>query len=244
MELQKTQILKPQAMRLNKFISSNSEFSRRKADELIEAGKVFINDEEVQEHGVQVDPDKDIVRINNTELSSNTEKVYIALNKLADYITTRSDDFKRKTVMDLVPKIPNLKPVGRLDKGTEGLLLFSNDGEFINKYTHPKFECEKEYFVKAAGLLTDSIKYKLENGVVIEGKKTSRARIRIIKKAKNQTTLTITIHEGRNRQIRKMFASVNSDVKYLQRVRIGKISLGHLKKGKFRKLTIQEINAN
>lgn len=231
-------------MRLNKFISSNSEFSRRKADELISEGKVFINNKKVEELGVQVDPDKDVVTIDGKVIAGKTEKVYIALNKLADYITTRSDEHKRKTVMELVPKIPNLKPVGRLDKDTEGLILFSNDGEFINKYTHPKFECEKEYFAKIAGLLSDENKSLLENGVIIEGKKTSKAKIKIIKRSKKQTTLTITIHEGRNRQIRKMFASIRNDVKYLQRVRIGKISLGHLKKGKYRKLTTQEINAN
>lgn len=231
-------------MRLNKFISSNSEFSRRKADELIQAGKVFINNKKNQTLGIQIDPEKDKVEINGKIITAKTEKIYLALNKPADHITTRHDEQNRKTVMDLVPKIPNLKPVGRLDKDTEGLLLFSNDGEFINKYTHPRFECKKEYFVKIAGLLSDEKKSELENGIKIDDKKTSKAKIRIIKCSKKQTTLTITIHEGRNRQIRKMFASLGHDVKYLQRIRIGKISLGPLKKGKYRKLTPREINAN
>ncbi|MFH1533929.1 MAG: pseudouridine synthase [Nitrospirota bacterium] len=231
-------------IRLNKFISSNSEFSRRKADELIQNGKVFINNKKVQTLGTQIDPDKDKIEINGKIINHKSEKIYLALNKPADHITTRSDDFNRKTVMDLVPKIPNLKPVGRLDKDTEGLLLFSNDGEFINKYTHPKYECEKEYFGKISGLISDEKISKLENGIIIDNKKTSKAKIKIIKRSKIQTTLTITIHEGRNRQIRKMFASLGNDVKYLQRMRIGKISLGPLKKGQYRKLTTQEINAN
>ena len=146
--------------------------------------------------------------------------------------------------MELVPKIKNLKPVGRLDKDSEGLLLFSNDGEFINKYTHPKFECEKEYFVTISGGISAQNIKKLENGVKLEGKKTYPSQIKVKSASKNQTSLTIKIHEGRNRQIRKMFAYIKHNVKYLQRIRIGKIELGKLKKGKFRNLTPSEINAN
>ncbi len=238
-------------MRLNKFISSNTSYSRRKADELIQAGKIFINNKPAK-IGTQIDPKKDKITIRGSEaetinenlITHQTKKIYLALNKPANFITTRSDDLNRKTVMSLVPKIENLKPVGRLDKNTEGLILFSNDGEFINKHTHPRFECEKEYFVKIKGMLSDKEKSALEKGIMLEGKKTSPAKIKIIKESLKQTTLTVTIHEGRNRQIRKMFAQLKHDVKYLQRIRIDKISLGSLKKGEYRELTLNEINAN
>lgn len=233
----------PKQSRLNKFISSNSSYSRRKADELIQTGKVLINGKKAA-LGTQVDPTKDKVSINGKTISPQTEKIYLALNKPDDYVTTRSDDLGRKTVMSLVPNIPNIKPVGRLDKDSEGLLLFSNDGDFINKYTHPKFECEKEYFVRIKGILFSQEIQKLENGIIIDNRKTYPAEIKIIESSKSQTTLTIKIHEGRNRQIRNMFASLGHDVKYLQRIRIGKILLGSLEKGKYRTLTSKEINAN
>ena len=231
-------------MRINKFIASNSQHSRRKADQLIESGKVFVNEKKVTEHGIQINPEKDKVKVENQIIiPEKIETVYFALNKPADYVTTRNDEFDRKTVMDLLPKIPNLKPIGRLDKNTEGLLLFSNDGEFIHKLTHPKFECEKEYLVETEKAPDKKDLKKLEVGIKIDGKKTSPAKVQIIEENKSSTKVRITIHEGRNRQIRKMFASINCPVKYLLRCRIGDIKLSSLKKGKFRKLTKEEINA-
>lgn len=231
-------------MRINKFISSYSYVSRRKADELILEGKIFVNGKKISKPGIDIDPQHDKVQIDNKEIREKSEKIYLALHKPGGYISTREDEKMRQTVMELIPVNQNLKPVGRLDRETEGLLLFSNDGDFINRLTHPKFECEKEYFVIAKGKLTDEEKAKLEQGVTIEKKKTSPAKIHIIKTTEKETLLTITIHEGRNRQIRKMFASVHHDVKYLQRTRIGIIKLGSLPKGKYRLLTKQEINAN
>lgn len=233
----------PTLIRLNKFISENSKYSRRKADELISQGKVFINGEKAS-LGKKVDPDKDQVKIQGQLIKNTNKKIYLALNKPQGFITSRSDEKDRPTVMDLLPRIPNLKPAGRLDFSSEGLLLVSNDGEFINKYTHPKFECTKEYKVKIIGELSDENKKKLEKGVIIDGKKTSKARIKILRKTEKQTSLLIQIHEGRNRQIRKMFGLVGHDVKYLQRIKIGKITLSKLAKGKFRKLTLKEINDN
>lgn len=231
-------------MRINKFISENSQYSRRKADELIKEGKVFLNDKIITAMGVQVNPEKDKVRIGETILEPRAEKIYLALNKPAGFISTRNDEMDRKTVMDLAPNIPNLKPVGRLDKDTEGLLLISNDGEFINKLTHPKYECDKTYFVIIDSVLDAETKAKLEKGVMIERKRTSPAEIIILKGTQYETQLKIKIHEGRNRQIRKMFAIVNIPVKYLQRTQIGNIELGTLKKGQFRSLTKKEINDN
>lgn len=231
-------------IRLNKFISSNSTFSRRKADELIAEGKVFVNNKRIIELGTKIDSEKDKVMINNQIINVENEKIYLALNKPKGYITTRDDELGRETVMSLLPKIENLKPVGRLDIDTEGLLLFSNDGEFINKHTHPKFECEKTYYVIIFGELNNNEKQQLEDGIFIEGKLTSKSKIKILKKDNIATVLTIEIHEGRNRQIRKMFGYFDHNVKYLKRIKIGKILLGSLEKGKFRKLTKKEVLKN
>lgn len=228
-------------MRINKFIASSTSFSRRKADELIMQGKIFLNGKRVQNLGIDIDPIKDIIKISEKNINPKNKNIYLALNKPAGYVSTRSDELNRQTVMDLIPKNMNLKPAGRLDLETEGLLLFSNDGEFINRFTHPKFECEKEYFVKIKGELTMAEKQKLESGIILNSKQTSKAKIIIIKSSEKETFLRIIIHEGRKRQIRKMFDYISHPVKYLQRIRIGKIQLGQLEKGKFRTLTQKEI---
>ncbi len=230
-------------MRINKFIAGHSAFSRRKADLLIKNGEVKLNGKVTTNLGTDINIDKDIVEIRNEKIDTKTTKVYLALNKPVGYITSRADNLNRKTIMELLPKNQNLKPTGRLDKETEGLILITNDGDFINRYTHPKFECEKEYFAQIYGQLTDNNKEKLEKGVEIEGKKTAPAKIHIQKIQKTKTSLTIVIHEGRKRQIRKIFDSISHPVKYLQRIRIGQIKLGNLEKGKFRPLTKKEIDA-
>ncbi len=231
-------------MRINKFIASNSGISRRKADELILEGKVFLNGKKITKLGTTVVPEKDKIEINGKEVKATGKKLYLALNKPTGYITTRSDEKNRKTVMELIPKDKNLKPAGRLDKESEGLLLLSNDGEFINKLTHPKFECEKEYYVVTDKPLTAKEINKIERGVKIDGKKTYPSKIKMLKTNEKGATLTITIHEGRNRQVRKMFASLGYNVEYLRRIRIGKIKIGSLQKGRYRQLKLTEINVN
>lgn len=231
-------------MRINKFIALHTTFSRRKADFLIKNGEVKLNGKITTNLGIDINIDKDIIEISDEKINTKTTKVYLALNKPAGYITSRADNLNRKTIMELLPKDQNLKPTGRLDKETEGLILITNDGDFINRYTHPKFECEKEYFCKITGLLTDDEKQKLQNGIIIDNKKTSKAKILIISRNKTETTLKIIIHEGRNRQIRKMFAFINLPVKYLQRIRIGEVPLGKLPIGHYRLLTPEETNAD
>lgn len=228
-------------MRLNKYLALNTEYSRRKADELIESGAVKVNFTTAR-LGTEIDPEKDVVTIHGKKVQTLDNKIYIALNKPSGYVTTRKDEFDRKTVMELVPQNQNLKPVGRLDAETEGLLIFSNDGDFINHLLHPRYEFEKEYRAKVSGKFTDKEKQKLESGVVIDARKTSPSQITIIRQSENETFLRIVIHEGRNRQIRKMFAQIHCHVKYLQRIRIGKIKLGDLETGHFRPLTPEEIN--
>ncbi len=228
-------------MRLNKFIATNTEYSRRKADELIESGVVKVNNKSPQ-LGTEIDPEKDIISIHGKKVNPENEKIYIALNKPTGYVTTRKDEFDRKTVMELVPENQNLKPVGRLDQNTEGLLLLSNDGDFINKLLHPRFECEKEYQAKITGTFTKNDQSNIEKGVLVDGRITAPAQITIIRQSEKETFLRIVIHEGRNRQIRKMFAQIHCHVKYLQRIRIGEIKLGDLELGHFRPLTPEEIN--
>lgn len=231
-------------MRINKYIASKTEHSRRKADELIKAGVVFVNGKLVSDLGIVINPDMDTVKVGEQtiERGDQTEKVYLALNKPRGYVTTRNDDQNRPTVMELVPKDLNLKPVGRLDKDTEGLLLFTNDGDFINHLIHPKFECEKEYLVIADGRLTPSQKERLENGIILDGKMTSHSQIKIMELKEKETVLKIIIHEGRKRQIRKMFASIYHPVKYLKRLRIGKIKLSDLEIGSYRLLSKKEVD--
>lgn len=229
-------------MRINKFIAAYSSFSRRKADELIQKGHVVVNGKPLTTMGIDIDPDKDIVKIDNKIISAKSEKIYLAFYKPKGYITTRKDEKDRPTVMELLPKIPNLKPVGRLDENSEGLLLVSNDGEFINHFTHPRFEREKEYVTKVKGKLSAQEKQKVELGMIIEGRKTYPAQVEIIDQSEDETFLKIIIHEGRNRQIRKMFDYLNHPVKYLKRIRIGNITLGNLQKGAHRHLTKQELD--
>lgn len=230
-------------IRLNKFISDNTEISRRTADAFIQNGKVTINDR-IAVIGEKVNPETQIVKVNGDAVKTRTAKLYIALNKPEGYITTRNDEMDRQTVMELIPKHKNLKPVGRLDKDTEGLLIFTNDGQYINTHTHPSFKCEKEYFVKINGRISDESVKQLREGIIIEeGKrKTAPAQIQVLKTRAQESSVRITIHEGRNRQIRKMFAKVGHNVKYLKRIRVEHIQMGYLKKGTYRKLTKEEIN--
>lgn len=230
-------------MRINKFIANNSSFSRREVDRLISEKKVKINGKIVEELGKKVNVEKDIIFVNDKEIKVKKKEYYLALNKPKDYICTRSDEHQRQTIMDLLPQIENLKPIGRLDKNTEGLILASTDGEFINKITHPKYECPKEYYVVIEGKISQENISKLTRGIKIEDYKTHPAKVKLLSQNHKESKLTIEIHEGKNRQVRKMFAKVKHPVKYLKRMRVGNIELGDLQIGKYRNLTQQEINA-
>ena len=216
--------------------------SRRKCDELIEQGHVKINTKVCKKLGVQINPEVDLVTVDDRPIRLATKYVYYMLNKPCNVVTTVSDPNGRATVMDFVPhdKI-RVFPVGRLDYNTSGLLLFTNDGEVTQKLIHPSFEFGKTYVVEIAGQLDDEALQKLKNGVDIGGFVTSKANVEVIEKSNQSSIIKIVIHEGKNRQVRRMFDAVKSKVKSLKRVAIGKLELGNLPIGKYRELTKEEI---
>jgi 23S rRNA pseudouridine2605 synthase len=230
-------------VRLQKYIAMCGEASRRAAEQLIDEGRVKVNGEIVCEQGVKVEIGCDKVELDGRLIKAENKKIYIALNKPAGYITTSADQFDRPTVMDLVKKEIHTRvfPVGRLDYQTEGLLLMTNDGDWANKVTHPSFECKKKYYALVKGVVTIAELNRLRRGVVIDGRKTKPAECEIMEIDMGMTLVEITIHEGRNRQVRKMFDAVGHEVKRLKRESIGTVQLGNLPDGRWRHLTSGEI---
>jgi len=231
----------PNKLRLQVFLSHNGVCSRRRAFDIIKEGRVVLNGQICEEPSTPIDPNKDHVSVDDKKIKSKKYD-YVVLNKPVGYTTTRADKHARKTVIDLLPrKFQHLSPVGRLDKDTEGLLLLTNDGDVAYQLTHPKFNIDKTYSVRILGCLAMDQKKQVEQGVYIDRKKTSPAKIKNIRPVKNQIELMITIHEGRKRQIRYMFAKVGCKVVYLKRLTQGPLTLGPLKKGMCRTLTKKEI---
>lgn len=228
-------------MRINKYIAQAGIASRRKADDLIMNGNVKVNGAVMKEPGYDV-ADSDKVEVNGRLLGSPAKLEYVLINKPTGMVTTVSDDKDRLTVMEVVKDIDaRLFPVGRLDYNTSGALLMTNDGEMAYKLTHPKHEVYKTYRARVAGVLSNEKVARLRKGVDIGGFVTSRAKVNVIKGNQHSTIVEISIHEGKNRQVRKMFAAVGNPVQELERTAIGEIRLGHLKPGHYRKLTREEI---
>jgi len=227
------------SIRINKYLADSGVGSRRKCDELIIAGKVIINGAKA-ELGSQV-TEGDKVELDGKPVSGQKANVYYMLNKPVGYVTTVSDDRGRRTVMELLPKgASRVFPVGRLDYDTSGLLLLTNDGDLAYKLTHPSKETSKTYVATVLGNVTDATLNKLRNGVDIDGFKTSKAGAKLIK-AGDQSVVELIIHEGKNRQVRRMFDAVGHKVVELKRVAIGSLVMGSLKIGKIRELTKDEI---
>ena len=231
--------------RLQKYLAEKGIASRRKCEEYILQGLVKVNGNIVTQLGTKIDPTKDKIIFKDQELTNQKEKkVYILLNKPIGYVTTVKDQFDRDTVLDLV-KIKNIRlvPVGRLDMYTSGAILLTNDGEFVYQITHPKHEIEKTYTVTIKGDITLKEIEELKNGVMIDNKLTKQAKVKILKKdeEKKTTRLEITIHEGRNRQIRKMCEAIGKPVLALHRSKIGMLSVKDLKIGTWRYLTKEEV---
>lgn len=228
-------------VRLNKYIADAGICSRRKADELIGNGNVKVNGAVMKELGYQVE-EGDVVKVNGKVIDSVGKKVYVVVNKPLGYITSMDDDKDRATVAELVSDIPErLFPVGRLDYNTSGLLIMTNDGQLTYTLTHPKHEVYKTYIAKVAGVISDARVAKLRKGVDIGGFITSPAKVKVIKQMPRHAIVEISIREGKNRQVRKMFAAVGNKVQELQRVAIGEIKLGRLMEGHYRKLNREEI---
>lgn len=227
--------------RLQKVIANAGIASRRKAEDLIKEGRVTVNNEVVKELGTKVTT-KDVIKVDEKEIRKEN-KVYYLLNKPRRIITSVTDDKERKTVVDLIPCNERIYPVGRLDYDTTGVLLLTNDGDFANILMHPKKEVEKEYIVKVKGIVKGDAINELKNGVIIDGRKTEKARVKLRKTdyKTNTSMLSVTIHEGRNHQVKKMLESVGFPVLKLKREREFIFDLKGLKSGEYRKLTPKEV---
>ena len=230
-------------IRLQKYIAECGIASRRKSEELILEGKIKVNGKIVKELGIKINPDKDEVKYNNKIIKINTEKTYILLNKPIGYVSSAKDQFKRDTVLDLIKTNKRIVPVGRLDMFTSGALILTNDGSFIYKVTHPKHEIDKTYNVTIKGIITKDEIIRLQQGVDIGGYKTKLAQVRILKidYEKDISRIEIIIHEGKNRQIRRMCDAIGKKVLALHRSKIGNIDVKSLKIGEWRYLSKKEI---
>ena len=234
--------MKSNKIRLQKHLSACGVTSRRKAEELISMGKVKVNGH-VAHIGDSVDPKRDKVTVSGKPVIATNEKVYIMLHKPRGFVTTMSDEKERKCVADLIKDVPQkVFPVGRLDKNSEGLLLMTNDGDFANRLTHPSSHVNKTYRVTVAGNVDDEILAKLSTGIVLDGKKTLPCDVFVAERKPDRTVLIFIIHEGRNRQIRRMCEAVKLDVLRLKRTEIAGVKLGMLGQGKWRDLNEKELH--
>lgn len=230
-------------MRINKYIAHSGVVSRRKADELIRNGKVKVNNQVVMELGIEIS-DKDVVEVEGINIHLEEKKVYLMMNKPSGYICSSNDEKGRKTVLELVKAkySERLYSIGRLDFDTEGLLLITNDGDIANKLIHPSSNIDKVYYVELDAPLTVKSIQNLESGVTIDGYKTKKAKIKKVGKNTSTNRCLITIGEGKNRQVRKMFETQRLKVKYLKRLSIGELYIEDLKPGEYRELTKKEVS--
>ncbi len=232
-------------IRIQKVLSDAGYCSRRKAEELIAQGKVKVNGH-LAEIGMKVDPAKDLISVfgENLYIPRKKNYRYLMMNKPRGYVTTVSDDQNRRCVMDLLEGVEErVSPVGRLDMNSEGLLIFTNDGTFANDLMHPSRHVTKTYRVTVRPDITDEQTVALSEGVVIDGRKTAPAVVRVLTKESGRVVLEVVIHEGRNRQIRKMCEAVGLEVARLKRTSVGPLRVGMLKPGAFRDLTAEELKA-
>ena len=232
-------------MRLQKYLAECGIASRRKCEEYIIQGKVEVNGKIVTELGTKIDFEKDKIKFNNKEIKPEKKHVYILLNKPIGYVTTADDQFGRDTVLDLVKVKERIVPVGRLDMYTSGALILTNDGDFVYKVTHPKHEINKTYNATLKGIIQSDEVEKLRNGMKIDDYTTKPAKVKILKTdtEKDISRIEITIHEGKNRQVRKMCEAIGRNVIALHRSKIGSINVKDLPLGKWRYLTSKEVKS-
>lgn len=229
--------------RLQKYLANNGIAARRKCEEYILDGRVKVNGKIVTELGTKINPEKDIIEFDGNAVEKVEKHVYILLNKPIGYVTTVKDQFDRPTVLDLVNVKEKVLPVGRLDMYTSGALLLTNDGDFINKITHPKNEVEKTYTATVKGIVNQEDVQRLENGVEIDDYISGKAKVKILKtdEEKKLSRVQITIHEGKNREVRKMCEAIGKKVLALHRRKIENLDVKKLKIGQWRYLTDSEV---
>lgn len=231
-------------MRLNKFLSTAGVASRRKCDELIKDGKIYVNGKVQANLGTIIDEKKDVVEYLGERVNLPSSFIYLKMNKPKGYACTSSDEKGRKTIFDLLEdKSVRLFNVGRLDYDTEGLIFLTNDGEFANSVIHPKFQIEKEYIVTVEGAMKESEFAVLRKGAVVDGERMPSARVNPISFDGKVTKLSVIITEGQNHQVRRMFEAIGRDIKLLKRVRIGSVHLGNLYRGKTKPMTAEEVES-
>lgn len=227
-------------IRLQKYIAQCGVASRRHAEELIQAGSVKVNGTIVTEMGIRVS-DKDKIEVDGKLIKKEKKLIYIMLNKPSGYVSTVSDPEGRKTVLDLIDGVnERIYPVGRLDYDTTGLLILTNDGDFAFRNTHPGQETTKTYLAEIAGMPSNETLQKLRNGVMLDNKPTAPAKVEVVDLKPKSTLLKIIIHEGRNRQVKRMCEAVGHPVLRLKRTAVGRLTLGDLKLGEWRYLSIKE----
>ncbi len=228
--------------RLQKYMASCGVASRRKCEEIIIEGKVKVNGVIVNEVGIKVNSLEDIIEYNGKIIKKEENKVYIMLNKPEGYISSVKDEKGRLTILDIVKVKERVYPIGRLDYDSSGLLLLTNDGEIYNKIIHPRVELIKKYIAVVTGEITKKDVQKFEIGIDIGGYITAPAELKVLSFEKGISTIEIGIHEGKNRQIRKMCAALHHEVLSLKRISIGDLKLGYLKRGEYRELKQDEMD--
>jgi 23S rRNA pseudouridine2605 synthase len=226
--------------RLQRVLAAAGVASRRKAESMIAAGRVTVDGRTVTELGTKVDPDRAVIRVDGKRIRREPPR-YIVLNKPSGYITTTSDERGRRTVMEFLPREPRLYPVGRLDRDTEGLLLFTNDGDLANRVMHPRFGLVKEYQILTSQKPPEAIMQRVRSGLLIDGRTVVPDEFRIVRELPEGALLTMVIHEGMNHVVRKMMDAAGIPVRRLRRVRIGPLSLAGIPKGAARDLTAGEV---
>lgn len=229
--------------RLQKYLANQGIAARRKCEEFILDGRVKVNGKGVTELGTKINPEIDKIEFDGKEVEKVEKKVYILLNKPIGYVTTAKDQFDRPTVLDLVKVKEKVLPVGRLDMYTSGAIILTNDGKFINKVTHPKNEIEKTYTVTVKGIVTDEDVEKLRNGVQIEDYTSGKAKVKILRidEEKKISRLAITIHEGKNREVRKMCEAIDKKVLALHRRSVAGLDVKNMQIGTWRYLNSREV---
>lgn len=228
-------------MRINKYLALCGVASRRKSEQFILDGKVKVNGKIIRDLFTDINIKKDKVELEGSLITLPSNYVYYKLNKPKGYLCTAVDDKGRKTIYDLVKSEVRLFSIGRLDYDTEGLIILTNDGDLAQKISHPSHETEKEYIVKIEGNILESELAVLRNGVVENGVRMPRAKVQFLELVNNDAKISVIIHEGQNRQIRRMFESIGKNIKMLKRVRIGNIKLGGLQRGEYKPLNQYEL---